>query len=267
VQERSRWWQSRWFIFPCVAYFLIAGTFLSFLTSIWGPSFWYFPCAILLGASGLLWLFGPRLGASFSLPLSLVFGIFVWTLRVWFWPSDRGTAIAIATAIFLAIFLCLFVITKGGFFPKAAIVSLFLVAIAFAVDRLFTNKLEIRTVSMQWTADGTTPWGEATQLDPNGRPPVLIYVRLGSSYCYDAVFHEPLKERLQQLGKKQIAVQYNVFKDFGSERAYNIRSIENVQLNDDHRSPAQDYGGHGGTLLGSVQDGQKFKSESPNCPR
>jgi hypothetical protein len=207
------------------------------------------------------------LGASFSLPLSLVFAIFVATLRTWSWPSDHGTAIGITTAVLLAILLCLFIITKEGFFPKAAVVSLALVAIAFAVDRLFTHKLEIRTVSMQWTGDGTTPWGDATQLDPNGKPPVVIYVKVGGSYCYDAVFHEPLKDRLQQLGKKQITVQYNVFKDFGSERAYNIRSVEDVHLNDDHRSLVQDWGGYGGTILGSVRDGQTFKSESPNCPR
>jgi hypothetical protein len=267
VREKSRWWGSRWFILPCVAYFLLAGTFLFFVTSIWGPSFWYVPCAILLALSGLFWLFRPQFGASFSLPLSLVFVIFIWTLRVWSWPGDRGTALAVTITILLAILLCLLIIKNDGFAPKVFIVSITLVAIAFMVDRLFTNKLEIKTVSMQWTGDGTTPWGDTTQLDPNGKPPVVIYVKVGGSYCYDAVFHEPLKDRLQQFGKKQITVRYNVFKNFGSERAYNIRSVEDVQLNDNRRSLVQDWGGYGGTILASVQDGQKFKSESPSCPR
>lgn len=225
------------------------------------------PCAILLGTSGLLWLIKPQWGASFSLPLSFVFVLFIYTLRVWSWPSDHGTALVITTAILVAVLLCFFILTKEGLLPKVLVFSVALIAMSIVVDRLFTDKLEIRTVSMQWTGDGSTPWGEATQLDPSGHPPVLVYVKVGERYCYDAVFYEPLKNRLQQLGKKQITVQYNITKDFGSERGYSIRSIEDVQLNDHHKSLVQDGGGYGGTILGSIQDGQTFKSESPNCPR
>jgi hypothetical protein len=263
-EPKSNWWMSPAFKAVCCTYYLIAGLVLVLLMTFAAPSFGYFPCSILLTACAFFWKW-PRQAAAFSLPLVIVFAYSLYVLQIWHWAGDAGTAIgliAIVAFFFVPCTIVLF-LDRVAWTPMAVAISL--VFISFAVDRTWTNKVEVRSVEMGWTADGETPWGGDAQRDAANRPPVIVYVQAGGGYCYDAIFYEPLKVRLKQLGKSKIVVQYNVFKDFGSERGYNIRPVEGFHFNDAKQSLIQDVEGYGGNTLAPSDDGSKYGP--PACPR
>jgi len=138
------------------------------------------------------------------------------------------------------------------------------VALSFAIDRLFTNKVQIRTLQMSYSLDGSTPWADDTQRDAQGKPPVLVFVRTSDGYCYDAVFYQPLIDKLKSTHPDEVQVQYNLFSDFGKERSYNIRSVAGVMLNDENHEIVQ-HDGYGGTIESPLQGAQK--SVPAQCPR
>jgi hypothetical protein len=123
--------------------------------------------------------------------------------------------------------------------------SLVLVLIAFSVDRLWTNKVTVHDYSMNWSANGATPWGRV-ETNEKGESPVVIYRRVDGGYCYDAIFSSELKEKLALSNKPTIAVEYNVFSDFGHRRAYNIRAIDGMVFNKGERNlrSGEGYGGY-----------------------
>jgi len=263
-QPTRNWWMSPVFRGVCFTYFLTAGLALVLLMTFAAPSFGYYVCSILFAASAIGWK-SPRYGAAFSFPLVAVFGYCLVVIGVWRWHGDRATAVGLIAIVLFAFVQCSIVLVLDQIAWKPMALAATLVLVSFAVDRLWTNKVEIRSVEMGWTTDGKTPWGEGTQLDSAGKPPIILYVQAGGGYCYDAVFYEPLKLRLEQLGKPKVVVQYNVFKDFGSERGYNIRSIEGFQFNDAKHELIQYGEGYGGTMLVPSNDGRRYGP--PTCPR
>jgi hypothetical protein len=162
----------------------------------------------------------------------------------------------LALAIVLAVGLivaCMWKTMSRSIVPAS--ISGILVLAGFALDRVFTNQVTVRTYSMQWTANGVAPWGEVER-DGCGNAPVVLYRKLGDSYCYDAVFSPELRNRLSQSIAPVIEVAYNVFRDFGKLRAYNIRSVGVLVLNDGHRT-VRSGEGYGGQILngsGSATD-------------
>jgi hypothetical protein len=108
---------------------------------------------------------------------------------------------------------------------------------------------------MQWTANGVVPWGEVEK-DARGTFPVILYRRLGESYCYDAVFSPELRNQLSQSKAPVIEVAYNVIRDFGKLRGYNIRSVGGLVFNDGRRivRPGEAYGGQILNGTGSATD-------------
>ncbi len=251
----------------CCTYYLIAGLALVLLMTFAAPSFWFYPCAVLLTISAFFWKW-PRQAAAFSLPFVCVFAYSLYVLQIWHWAGDASTAIGFWVLVAFLFMLCSIVLVLDRIAWKPMTVAISLVIVSFAVDRLWTNKVEIRTIEMGWTSDGKTPWGDETQLDASNKPPVIVYVQAGGGYCYDAIFYEPLKLRLEKLGKPKVLVQYNVFKDFGSERGYNIRSIEGFQFNDAKHELIKYGEGYGGTILvPNGDDGHTFRYGPPRCPR
>lgn len=127
------------------------------------------------------------------------------------------------------------------------VISCSLVLTAFAVDRLFTNKLAVHSHSMNWSANGVVPWGQA-ETDEKGEPPVVIYRKVDHGYCYDAIFSPELKAELIKANKPVITAEYNVFSDFGRERNYNIRSVDGLLFHEgDRLVRSADFSG--GTVL------------------
>lgn len=245
-------------------YYLIAGMALVLLMTFAAPSFAFYHCAILLTLSAFFWKW-PRRAAAFSFPFVCVFAYCLYVLEIWHWAGNASTSIGLFCIVTILFVPCSIVLLLDRIDWKPMVAGGLLVTISFAVDRIWTNKVEIRSIEMGWTADGETPWGGDAQRDAGNRPPVIVYVQAGGGYCYDAIFYEPLKVRLKQLGKSKIVVQYNVFKDFGSERGYNIRSVEGFQFNDAKKSLIQDLEGYGGNILAPSDDGSKYGP--PACPR
>jgi hypothetical protein len=257
------WQTSRWFATICCIYLLLFSIAAWMMIALGGPSFWYAPCAALLFLSALLWL-NPRRGASSSLPFLLAFVVPLISLRVWDWPGQRWTAVLSSLALLLALGMCVAVVSVTRLAVRWFTLSFALIALSFATDRLFTNKVQIRTLQMSYSLDGRTPWADDTQRDAQGKPPVLVFVRTSDGYCYDAVFYQPLIDKLKSTHLDEVQVQYNLFSDFGKERSYNIRSVAGVMLNDENHEIVQ-HDGYGGTIESPLQGAQK--SVPAQCPR
>jgi predicted ABC-type exoprotein transport system permease subunit len=134
----------------------------------------------------------------------------------------------------------------------AIVISLTLVLTAFVVDRLFTNKVEIRSYSMNWSANGTAPWG-AVERSEKGEIPVVIYRVVSKGYCFDALFSSELVAQLTATNKPVISVDYNLFKDFGRVRSYNVRAVDGMVFNDGFRPiRSEDAPSYGGYIEGSA---------------
>jgi hypothetical protein len=129
----------------------------------------------------------------------------------------------------------------------AIAISFGLVLAAFAVDRLFTDKVAVHSYSMRWSANGRAPWGDV-QLSDKGESPVVLYRMINQAYCYDALFSPDLKSKLVESNKPVVTVEYNVFSDFGRERSYNIRAVDGLVFNAGSRvvRSADGYGGYVG---------------------
>jgi hypothetical protein len=66
----------------------------------------------------------------------------------------------------------------------------------------------------------------------DGVKPIVLYRRVGDSYCYVAFKSDELRQRLASRHADSVPMEINVFKDFGTERAYNVRSVDGLLLAD-----------------------------------
>jgi hypothetical protein len=223
---------------------------LSFLRAT--PSFWYLICGFLWAFSGVLWFIRPGIAAQFLIAPAFGTACLVFQFPPSFDPQYLFTALAVALAVGLIV-ACVSETVPRNIVPAS--ISGILVLTGIAVDRAFTNQVTVRTYSMQWTADGVAPWGEVEK-DARRNSPVVLYRKQGDSYCYDAVFSSELRNRLSQSKAPVIEVAYNLFRDFGKLRAYNIRSVGGWVFNDGRRI-VHSGEGYGGQILngsGSATD-------------
>jgi hypothetical protein len=128
---------------------------------------------------------------------------------------------------------------------KPVAVSLILILLALSVDRLFTGKVAVVAYKMNWSANGTAPWGDVEK-NENGEAPIVVYRKVDGGYCFDAVFSPELKTRLAGSDKAVVSVEYNLFSDFGRKRGYNVRSIDGLIFNvaDKPVRPGESFGGY-----------------------
>ena len=132
-------------------------------------------------------------------------------------------------------------------------ISFSLVLAAFMVEKVGVNKTKVLTYSMNWTADGTAPWGHE-DFDAKDGPPVVLFRRYGQGYCYDVFHSAELRRRLIESNKPQVNVEYGVTSDFGRERGYNVRSVDGLVFTDrqDHAvRPGEGAGGYVSNGAGS----------------
>jgi hypothetical protein len=130
------------------------------------------------------------------------------------------------------------------------VLSLAFATSAFATDRLFTNKTSIRSYQMNVAISGHAPWGDVgSELSGNSLP-IVLYRRVGDSYCYDAFQSEELRQRLAPKDGHTITVEYNIFSDFGKERGYNVRSVDGLLLANGQHT-VRDFERFGGQILGN----------------
>jgi hypothetical protein len=237
--------QSTWTRIFAAAFFCLSGTFASVLLLIGTPSFWYFLCAILWTMSGIVWLFRPALAACLSMfPVLGIAVLMIQSLPHLHEMDSSYRVFLLCVVLALALIVVSFQWTGTRQLIPIAI-SFGLVVIAFGVDRLWTNKVAVHEYSMNWSANGAAPWGHV-ETNEKGESPVVIYRRVDGGYCYDAIFSPELSEKLAQSKEPTVAVEYNVFSDFGHPRGYNIRAIDGIVFNEGDRTlrPGERYGGY-----------------------
>jgi hypothetical protein len=207
------------------------------------PSFWYVPCFGSLVIIGLLWSWKPSLAASLSIGPLLAFAALFQYLS--------GLRLAIA-AMSLILSALLVVATLDNFrmsrLPLLA--SLSLLVVSFATDRMFTNRITVRAYQMSVALDGNAPWGQVGAQWTDGSPPIVLYRPVGHSYCYDAFQSQELHDRLAGRHRDTVRVEYNISEDFGTERAYNVRSVDGLLLNDG-KDVVRNFEWFGGQILRS----------------
>lgn len=227
--------------------FTIGGGVLILFSLLGGPSLWYFICFCALPIIGILWFFRPRVAAALSIgPLIAVAALLQYASGMW--AFSRPWAIGVTVGLTAASMLVAGTLRRAANWQMPLLISLLFVASAFAVDRTFTNKVTVHTYQMQVVVDGHAPWGDVGPESPQGSSPIVLYRRVGDSYCYDAFQSEELRQRLAQKNDQTVRVEYNIFSDFGKERSYNIRSVDGLLLNDAQRTVRQ-YEQFGGEVL------------------
>ncbi len=187
--------QSAWVRTIVAVFFFLSGAFVTLLLTLGTPSFWYFPCGILWALSGFVWLVRPSFAAGLSaFPVLGITVMVVQTLPNYQQTDSSFQLLMLCVVIALALITTTFRQRETRKVMATAI-SFSLVLTAFAVDRLFTNKVEVHSYSMSWSANGIAPWGRV-ETDEKGEPPVVIYRMVNQGYCYDAIFSPELKARL-----------------------------------------------------------------------
>jgi hypothetical protein len=231
--------------------FIIGGGCLALMSLLAGPTFWYVPCACALVPLGFVWwLCRPSVAAALS--VGPLVAAAAWTRYL------SGASLAILAASLVAALIFVFDGLRGGQGWKLPLfVSIAYLAASFCTDRLFTNKVSIKSFQMRVALDGNAPWGEVGPEWQDGTAPIVLYRRVGTSYCYTAFKSQELHDRLAQERGDTVTIEYNVFSDFGSERSFNVRSVDGVVLtNGTH--VIKDVESFGGQVL---TDG----STAPNC--
>jgi hypothetical protein len=244
--------------------------------TVMGWGFLYLCCSILWLIFGFVWLVRPSFAARLS--IFPVLGIAVLMAPLFLPPYRKHVEPSPIfwfyglQAVFAALALTLVVTTIRKTSVRNAtpiIISFSLVLTAFVVEKAGVNKTEVRTYSMNWTADGTAPWGHE-DFDKKDGPPVVLYRRYGQGYCYDVFHSAELRRRLIESNKSQVQVEYGVTSDFGRERGYTIRSVDGLVFTDgeDHQVRlGQGAGGYVSNGFGSGSCEHKIEHNSDNSAR
>jgi hypothetical protein len=117
---------------------------------------------------------------------------------------------------------------------------------SFLADRMFMNKVVVRSYQVSVSLDGNAPWGTVGPEWPDATKPTVLYRRVGDGYCYIALKSKELGDRLANEHRATVSMQINIFKDFGIERGYNVRSVDGLLLADGPKvvRDAERFGGH-----------------------
>jgi hypothetical protein len=207
------------------ALFAAGGLCLALISLAGIESWWYFPCFCALPILSIVWALKPRVAAGLSVgPLIAVAAWIRFTYEAgpWFWLTLSG--------LVAACLLVLIATRNLRVIRVPLLLSLAFLAGAFITDRLFTGQVSVKTFQMSVALNGNAPWGTVGPEWSDGTRPLVLYRRVGDSYCYVAFKSRELSDRLAKRGGKTVSMQVNLFKDFGTERGYNIRSVDGVLL-------------------------------------
>ncbi len=152
----------------------------------------------------------------------------------------------LACAIGALICICATYIASRSVAAIPLPLSFAIVSAGFAVDRSFTNKIQVKTFDVEWSTNGIVPWGETKTVDQ----PITIYRRVGGGYCYDSFNSAELRRRLSTVQTPTVKAQYNLIWNFGKLTGYNVRSVANGLLLNDGYHVVRDASTEGGQMLG-----------------
>lgn len=225
-----------------VILFVLAGTYLALMGAFVAPSFWYISCFYALPIVGVFWAWRPQIAAALSFgPLIAVAALLPYLSGVW---------LASGIAALILALLCVIVAVRDVRSVRVALaISLSFLCASLLVDRLFTDKVLIRSYEVKVALDGDTPWGTVGPEWSGNERPIVLYRQAGESYCYVAFNSSELRHRLANKDGRAVQIQVNIFKDFGREHAYNVRSVDGLLLAIGHRV-VKDAERFGGQILG-----------------
>ena len=192
------------------------------------PSFWYFPCMCALVPIGVIWALRPPIAAALSV------GPLIASAVLLHYQSGKRFVVWLLCLI-AAVSFVLTALRDNRRWKLPLVVSLAFLGTAFCTDRFFTNKMTIKTFQMNVAVDGKAPWGDVGPEWSNGPVPLVLYRRIGTDYCYVAFESRELRDRLAAKDGRSVVVEYNIFRDFGRERSYNVRSVDGILLNTGER--------------------------------
>jgi len=207
------------------ALFAAGGACLVLISLAGIPSWWYFPCFCALPMLSIVWAFKPRIAAGLSVGPLIAAAAWVryeYVAGPWFWVILCGLVAA-----------CLLMATAARNFRSIRIplsLSLAFLVGAIVTDRLFTDQVSVKSFEVKVALKGDAPWGTVGPEWSDGTKPLVLYRRLGDGYCYVAFKSQELSNRLGERDGATVSMQVNIFKDFGSERGYNVRSVDGVLL-------------------------------------
>jgi hypothetical protein len=261
--------KSAWLRTVIASFFILSGAFMSLMT-VAGWGLLYVCCSALWLICGFVWLVRPSFAARLNAFPVLTIVVLIAALFLppykkpvepdpifWLYGLQVFSA---ATALALVVTT----IRKTTVRKRTPIlISFGLVLAAFVVDKAAVNKTELRTYSMNWTADGTAPWGHADFGERDG-PPVVLYRRYGQGYCFDVFYSPELRRKLIESNQPLVNVEYGVTSDFGRERGYNVRSVDGLVFTDKKDRqvrPGEGPGGYAGAGSGSCYHKVERQSE------
>lgn len=232
--------------------FIIGGALLILMSALGAaPSMWYFFCYCALPVVGIVWFWRPSLAAALSIgPLISLIALMQYVPGIW--ASSRSWAASVIAGLIAAAALVFGALRGFRKWQLPVVLSLAFVVSAFATDRLFTNKTSIRSYQMYVAINGHAPWGDVGPEWSGDSLPVVLYRRVGDTYCYDAFQSEELRQRLSSKDGRTVEVEYNIFSDFGKERSYNVRSVDGFLLNEGQHT-VRDFERFGGQMLGNTR--------------
>jgi hypothetical protein len=225
------------------AVFGLGGLCLVLLSMLGAPSFWYYPCFYVLPLLVAFWIWRPKVGAALSIgPLVAV----IFLIR---YLSGITLACAIV-GLGIAVLCIVFAFRMPGKVRVSLIVSLSFLCASFIIDRLFTDKVAVRSYQVEVALDGKAPWGTVGREWSEDVKPVVLYRRVGDGYCYVAFKSQELHDRLASKNGATVPMQINIFKDFGREKGYSVRSIDGLLLASG-KNVVRDAERFGGQMLGT----------------
>jgi hypothetical protein len=234
---------------PLALVALLSGIYLLLIMLLGAPSFWYGIAAVEILIAGVAGFVSSRALGAIALPPMAVLTVFLLSANVW----NRESAILLAALACLWLCIAVSLLGSGrrtpGLLKKCLVLSTTALALGFAVDRLFTNKLQIHDDVMKWSVGGNDVLDTGPEKFQD-QTKVVIYRQDHDATCYDALYSNELASYLASLKKTEIHVQYEVFYDFGKSRAYNVRSIEGMIITRNMRPVLNVAYSEGGTIQG-----------------
>ncbi len=217
--------------------FIVIGLTVSSLALVGGIS-WVALCFFFLVPIGVLWISEPRLARVLSVgPLlgiaSLLTGVL--TLRTggpWeVSPLRVAASFAIPfTALLAGVSFLATALRDWRRWRLSLVLSFTCVALSFMGDRLFLGVRTLQTYKMHFSIDGKGR-ENFDFLGPPKKGGVVIYRSVGNGgSCFDYLTSEKLYDKLASEPDAEVTARYEITRDFGRVRGYNVLSVDGVDV-------------------------------------
>jgi hypothetical protein len=237
--------------------FILIGLAVGSLALVGGISWGVF-CFLSLVPIGILWISEPALARVLSVgPLLGIASLLTNLLRLqingpWVASPVRvaASAAVLVTALLAGVFFLANALRDWHRRRLPLVLSITCVALAFMSDRLFLGVRTVETYKMHFSVDGKGK-EKFDFLAPPKKGRVVVYRSVGNGgNCFDYFISQKLYDKLASEPDAEVTVQYEITRDFGRVRGYNVLSVDGVDVRGEN--------GGGGSSMGESET-------SPEC--